>query len=51
MSRKMIGLLPRLLSKDSDSAEKLAMLVKIPQLMDIDVYFEMRMEQVKPSAI
>ncbi|KAI8144507.1 hypothetical protein BJV82DRAFT_667711 [Fennellomyces sp. T-0311] len=44
ISRYLVEVLPRLLTKHSDSADKMVKLIAIPQLMNINVYAELRMQ-------
>ncbi|KAI9259399.1 hypothetical protein BDA99DRAFT_560837 [Phascolomyces articulosus] len=44
ISRYLVQVLPRLLTKHSDSTSKMLKLISIPQLMNINVYAELRMQ-------
>ncbi|KAI7852506.1 hypothetical protein BDC45DRAFT_485358 [Circinella umbellata] len=45
ISRYLVEVLPRLLTKYNDSTSKLVKLISIPQLMNINVYAELRMQK------
>ncbi|KAI8391760.1 uncharacterized protein BYT42DRAFT_557996 [Radiomyces spectabilis] len=45
MSRHLVQVLPTLLKKHSDDAIKMMHLVTVPQLMNLNVYVELRMEE------
>lgn len=49
VSRYLVPLLSRLLTKHNDNANKLEKLVTIPQLMNLDAYSDLRMHPVSDS--
>ncbi|KAI8097408.1 uncharacterized protein BX664DRAFT_326308 [Halteromyces radiatus] len=45
VSRHLIQILPKLLRKYGDDLNRLAQLIQVPQLVNLDVYLELRMEE------